>query len=125
MNEVCSLAQYEQIPSHRILNLAQFVSEILGEHVIHLPTNLDWLSANQIEALINSVENLPGQENACFEGLLYVGILGCFAELLKELGRTLGTLTKVTKHEKEEFLRVLDWHYLFSLLSEQLYVIDG
>jgi two-component system cell cycle sensor histidine kinase/response regulator CckA len=115
MGKANSLGQNEKTPRFRRLDLTQFPPEILNEGVVEGTGHFHGLLADQLEAFIQRVQSIACDEDTCSQGFCYFGILGNFAQFLKDFVGTLSALAQIAEHQDEEFFWVFHGHYCFSL----------
>src|SRR6516165_3098053 len=95
VNQVADLGQDEKVPSHWILNLGEFLAEVLDEDVVQGSAELDRLLANELEALIESTANFLREERPRLQGFFYVRVLHLWDDFFKDLACSLVPLPQV------------------------------
>jgi len=101
VNQVIGLGQNEKVPRYRRLDLRQLAAEILHEDLLEPTAELHRLFTDQLEALVEFLENPPGDEDSRVESFFYFGILRDLAELLKDLSSVLCASPHIAEQDQE------------------------
>src|SRR5215472_13799170 len=106
MGEVRGLGKNVEVSCGWGLYFREHFLEVLNEHVMQSPTELDGFLTNHFETFVQRFQIFLRDKCPCFQSLFYVRILGCLTDLFIDFGGSLSIVSRIAKEHEENFFRI-------------------